>query len=101
MRFEGELGLGIGWRPEIALFIERRLDLGFVEVLAESLAPGRPVPQAIENLRARGVQVVPHGVSLEAGHLLPLPRTWGALAVLVDLGNAYRKHAPRKPSDPS
>lgn len=124
MRFDCDLGLGIGWRPEIALFIDRRRDLGFIEVMAESIAPGRYLPQAVENLRARGVQVVPHGVSLslggaepldpkrvaafagaaervaaplasehiafvragdvEAGHLLPLPRTWDALTVLVE-----------------
>ena len=32
--------LGIGWRPELALFIERRSDLSFVEILAEN---GKPV----------------------------------------------------------
>ena len=31
------LGLGIGWRPEIALAIDRRPDLGFIEVTAEDL----------------------------------------------------------------
>jgi uncharacterized protein (UPF0276 family) len=118
------LGLGIGWRPEIALAIERRAGLGFVEVIAESLEGAAPVPAALERLRERGLDVLPHGVSLslggaerpdrgrlaalaraaerlraplvsehmafvraggvEAGHLLPLPRTRAALDVLVE-----------------
>ena len=118
------LGLGIGWRPELALAIERRHDLGFVEVLAEDFAPQKPVPPAIRNLLDRGVRAIPHGVTLslggaepvdpqrvkhlallarqfaspfvsehiafvraggvEAGHLLPLPRTRDALNVLVE-----------------
>jgi len=28
--------LGIGWRPELALAIARRKDLGFVEIVAEN-----------------------------------------------------------------
>jgi uncharacterized protein (UPF0276 family) len=117
------LGLGIGWRPELALAIDRRADLGFVEVLAEDLDPDGPLPAPIERLRERGVAVVPHGVTLslggtepldrgrlralgrlaerlgsplvsehiafvradgvETGHLLPLPRTEEAVALLV------------------
>lgn len=61
------LGLGIGWRPEIALTIDRRSDLGFVEIIAESFDPRDPLPQAIANLRERGVVVVPHGISLSLG----------------------------------
>lgn len=119
-----QLGLGIGWRPEIAHAIDQRRDLGFVELIAESIDPKSPLPQAIANLKARGVQLVPHGVTLslggaepldldrvkhlaavakhvnaplvsehiafvraggmEAGHLLPIPRTGAALKVLVD-----------------
>lgn len=117
------LGLGIGWRPEIALFIERREDLGWVEVVAENVSRPHAMPTAVRQLRERGVQVVPHGISLslggadpldrprvralaqlareldaplvsehiafvrsggvEAGHLLPVPRTREQLAVLV------------------
>ena len=117
------LGLGIGWRPEIALFIERRIDLGWVEVVAENVSAPHRMPEAILQLRERGMQVVPHGISLslgsaaqvdrnrvkrlanlarqlgsplvsehiafvrsggvEAGHLLPVPRTREQLAVLV------------------
>jgi uncharacterized protein (UPF0276 family) len=117
------LGLGIGWRPELALAIDRRLDLGFVEVIAEDLETRGQVPKPIERLRERGVAVIPHGLTLslggaepldrarlnslaqaarrleaplvsehiafvrgggiEAGHLLPLPRTHEALNLVV------------------
>ncbi len=36
----GTLGLGVGWRPELAFFIERRSGLGFVELMAEAIAGG-------------------------------------------------------------
>jgi uncharacterized protein (UPF0276 family) len=119
------LGLGIGWRAELALAIDRRRPpLGFVELMAEDFDPHRPVPEPIRNLLDRGVRAIPHGVTLslggaepvdparvrhlgalaahvgapfvsehiafvraggvEAGHLLPLPRTRDALNVLVD-----------------
>jgi uncharacterized protein (UPF0276 family) len=65
------LGLGIGWRPELALPIDRRRGLGFVEILAEDLDPRGPVPAPIERLRSRGVAVVPHGVSLSLGGAEP------------------------------
>jgi len=117
------LGLGIGWRPEIAHFIERRSDLGFVEVVAENVSAPHGIPPALDALRERGIRVIPHGISLslgsaapldrarmkrlatlarrvdaplvsehvafvrgggvEAGHLLPVPRTHEQLAVLV------------------
>lgn len=125
-----ELGIGIGWRPEIADTVERLPELDWVEVVAENVCPGH-LPPALLRLRSRGVRVVPHGVSLglggadrpskrrladlaeraealaaplvtehiafvraggaltasavqEAGHLLPVPRTWDALAVLCE-----------------
>lgn len=117
------LGLGIGWRPELALEIHRRQDIGFVEVVAENVNPLR-IPSPLIELRDRGVRVIPHGISLslggaepvdksrlqrladlareldaplvsehvafvraggvEAGHLLPLPRTRAALDVMID-----------------
>ncbi|HEX2314403.1 MAG TPA: DUF692 domain-containing protein [Thermomonospora sp.] len=117
------LGVGIGWRPEIAGFVEGLPGLRFTEVIAESVDPGRP-PEGLLDLRDRGVRVVPHGVRLslggaepvdparvahlaaaaealraplvsehvafvraggmEAGHLLPVPRTRAALDVLTD-----------------
>src|SRR5260370_24134489 len=127
----GELGLGIGWRPELALAIERHPGLGFVELTAENHDPARPLPDAVAQLLARGVRAVVHGVSLslggaeppdparldalarlveradaplvsehvafvraggvEAGHLLPVPRTREALDVLVENGRAARR----------
>jgi uncharacterized protein (UPF0276 family) len=70
-----ELGLGVGWRPEIALAIERRRDLGFVELLAEDFEADCPLPTPIEHLRQRGVKVVPHGVSLSLGGAEPLDQS--------------------------
>lgn len=118
------LGLGIGWRPELALAIDRNPKLGFVEVLAEDLDPWGPIPPSIERLRQRGIPIIPHGVSLslgsaepperkriaalarlatrldaplvsehlayvraggiETGHLLPMPRTWESLDIVVE-----------------
>jgi uncharacterized protein (UPF0276 family) len=61
------LGLGIGWRPELALAIERRRDLGFVELLAENADPGRPLPAPLRRLRERGVRIVVHSIGLSLG----------------------------------
>jgi uncharacterized protein len=65
------LGLGIGWRPELALFIDRCQDLGFVEILAEDFDPALPIPPAIDLLRRRGLSVIPHGVALSLGSAEP------------------------------
>ncbi|MGW6457035.1 DUF692 domain-containing protein [Streptomyces sp. NPDC055078] len=125
-----ELGMGIGWRPEIAAAVEELPGVDWVEVVAENVCPGH-LPDSLTRLRARGTRVVPHGVSLglggadrpsirklgelaeratalgsplvtehiafvraggpltasaplEAGHLLPVPRTWDALKVLCE-----------------
>jgi len=118
-----DLGLGMGWRSPLAALALRRVDLGFVEVVAEAFPADRPLPLPLEVLRRRGVRFVPHGVRLslgsgcepdrerlaalarlaervdaplvsehiafvrgggvEAGHLLPVPRTRAALEVLV------------------
>ncbi|WP_456044093.1 DUF692 domain-containing protein [Streptomyces virginiae] len=119
------LGVGIGWRPEIADAVERLDGLDWVEVVAENICPGH-LPEALRRLRERGTRIVPHGVSLglggadrpdpeklaalgeravalgaplvtehiafvrtsspllEAGHLLPVPRTRDALDVLCE-----------------
>ncbi|MFJ6784002.1 DUF692 family multinuclear iron-containing protein [Streptomyces yangpuensis] len=119
------LGVGIGWRPEIADAVERLDGLDWVEVVAENICPGH-LPEALGRLRERGTRIVPHGVSLglggadrpdpeklaalgeravalgaplvtehiafvrtsspllEAGHLLPVPRTRDALDVLCE-----------------
>jgi uncharacterized protein (UPF0276 family) len=117
-----ELGVGIGWRPEIAGFVGALPGLRFTEVIAESVHPAHPAPELAE-LRDGGAAVVPHGVKLslggaepvaaervahlaacaealgaplvsehvafvraggiEAGHLLPVPRTRAALDALT------------------
>jgi uncharacterized protein (UPF0276 family) len=69
-----QLGLGIGWRPELALLIDRRRDLGFVELVAEDFDPHGEMPKPIEQLRRRSVAVIPHGLSLSLGGAEPLDR---------------------------
>ncbi|MEU0162154.1 DUF692 domain-containing protein [Streptomyces sp. NPDC006261] len=125
-----KLGIGIGWRPEIAAEVEALTGIDWVEAVAENLCADH-LPESLVRLRERGVTVVPHGVSLglggadrpdadrlaglaaraellgtplvtehiafvraggpltatrrlEAGHLLPVPRTWDALEVLCE-----------------
>ncbi|SEC21314.1 DUF692 domain-containing protein [Streptomyces sp. TLI_105] len=125
-----ELGIGIGWRPEIAEVVEALPGVDWVEVVAENICADH-LPDSLTRLRERGVTVVPHGVSLglggadrpdparlaalgekavalgaplvtehiafvraggpltatpllEAGHLLPVPRTRDALDVLCE-----------------
>ncbi|MFE3070528.1 DUF692 family multinuclear iron-containing protein [Streptomyces sp. NPDC059247] len=125
-----ELGIGMGWRPEIAEAVEGLSGIDWVEVVAENICVGH-LPDSLTRLRRRGVTVVPHGVSLglggadrpdparlaalaekavalgaplvtehiafvraggpltatprlEAGHLLPVPRTRDALDVLCE-----------------
>ncbi|MEU2024004.1 DUF692 domain-containing protein [Streptomyces sp. NPDC016469] len=124
------LGIGIGWRPEIADEVEALEGIDWVEAVAENLCADH-LPDSLVRLRERGVTVVPHGVSLglggadrpdpgkladlaaratllgaplvtehiafvraggrrtgspvlEAGHLLPVPRTRAALDVLCE-----------------
>jgi uncharacterized protein (UPF0276 family) len=145
----GLCGVGLGWRPEIAPLVAALPNLGFVEVVAESVAcefagsdgsgvaghgsavpsHGSAVPShgsaraELAAYVARGVPVVPHGVGLslgsadpadlgpvdvlariasalgsplvsehlafvrggglEAGHLLPCPRTREGVAVIA------------------
>lgn len=61
------LGIGIGWRAPIAGLITGLDQLGFVEVIAEGLAAAGPLPAPLAQLKARGVQVIPHGVRLSLG----------------------------------
>jgi uncharacterized protein (UPF0276 family) len=84
------LGIGIGWRPELALPIHRRVSLGFVEIVAEDFDPRDSLPEPIEVLRERGVTVIPHGVSLSLGSAEPPDP--GRLARLAQL--AVRLNAP-------
>lgn len=63
----GSLGVGIGWRAELAGFIAQLDGLRFVEVVAESVAPAEPLPRPLRALRQRGVTIVPHGLRLSLG----------------------------------
>ena len=80
------LGLGVGWRPEIDLTVER-LPVDFVEVVAEQVCPEH-LPPSLRALRARGVPVVPHGVALSLGGAETPDRArlarLGALATALD-----------------
>lgn len=79
-----ETRVGIGWREAVSRLVLRRPDLGFVEVLAESLPPERSLPLALDVLVARGVPVIPHGVRLSLGGAeRPDPRRLAGLARLA------------------
>jgi uncharacterized protein (UPF0276 family) len=62
-----EIKLGVGYRPELALVIDRREDLAFVEILAEDYRSPRDIPEAIKSLRRRGVEVLVHSTVLSLG----------------------------------
>ncbi|MFO0891905.1 MAG: DUF692 domain-containing protein [Isosphaeraceae bacterium] len=79
------LGLGVGWRPELALAIDRERRLGFIELLAEDFDPKGPIPPAIDRLRERGSKIVVHGVGLSLGGAdRPEPRRLDHLARLAE-----------------
>jgi len=118
-----QLGPGAAWRPQLDGAIARAGGLGFIEVIAEAVG-AQNLPAGVAAAMQRGLQVVPHGVSLslggaerpdrarlahlasvaervraplvsehiafvradgrEAGHLLPVPRTREALAILSE-----------------
>jgi uncharacterized protein (UPF0276 family) len=67
------LGVGIGWRAEIDLTVERLSGVDFVEVIAEAVC-AEHLPASLRVLRARGVPVLPHGVSLSLGSADPPSR---------------------------
>lgn len=60
------LGRGAGWRPQIDGALARAEGLGFIEVIAESVGP-TGLPDGVAAARARGLQVVPHGIGLSLG----------------------------------
>ena len=62
--------VGIGWRPEIDLSVER-LRPDFVEIPAEDVDPRR-IPESLRLLRGSGTPVLPHAVSLSLGGAEPL-----------------------------
>jgi uncharacterized protein len=77
-------GTGIGWRPQIAGFIAEMDDLGFVEVIAESLAVAGPLPGPLGRLKARGIPTIPHGLRLSLGSAdRPDPRRISHLAAVA------------------
>jgi len=118
-----DLGVGVGWRPEIAGVVADLPNLRFCEVVAEGIHTHVPLSGPLATLRERGVTLVPHGVrlslggaepvspervkhladcaallgaplvsehiafvragDLEAGHLLPVPRTRAAVDALA------------------
>jgi uncharacterized protein len=71
MTAPARLGVGIGWRPEIDLTVERLPSVDFVEVLAEDIRPDA-LPESLRVLRGRGIPVVAHAVSLSLGGAEPL-----------------------------
>ena len=62
----GRLGPGVGWRAPLDAAIAGAAGLGFIEVVAESIG-SRNLPPGLAAARERGLQVVPHGVSLSLG----------------------------------
>ena len=60
------LGRGAGWRPQIDGALARAEGLGFIEVIAESIGASG-LPDGVAAARARGLQVVPHGIGLSLG----------------------------------
>jgi uncharacterized protein (UPF0276 family) len=79
-------GIGLAWRPETALLVDRRADLVFTEIVAENFSP-TCVPRAVMQLVERGMPVVPHGISLSLGSTEPPEptrlRRLGALAEVL------------------
>lgn len=59
--------LGIGFRPELARFIEQQENLQFVEIVAEDFMHLECIPQALRDLQKRGVTIIPHSLSLSVG----------------------------------
>ncbi|EWC61684.1 hypothetical protein UO65_3042 [Actinokineospora spheciospongiae] len=84
----GELGIGIGWRSEIDLTVERLPGVDFVEVVAENLHRDH-LPESVRILRGRGVPVLPHAVSLSLGGADPVdPARVGHLAEVAAMLDA-------------
>ncbi|WP_239341561.1 DUF692 domain-containing protein [Frankia sp. CiP3] len=65
------LGVGIGWRSQIALVVSRLPDVEWVEVVAENVVP-EDIPVSLAALHQCGLPVIPHGISLSLGGTEPL-----------------------------
>jgi uncharacterized protein (UPF0276 family) len=61
-----KLGRGIGWRPQLDGALAHADGLGFIEVIAEAIGSAG-LPDGVAAARERGLQIVPHGVSLSLG----------------------------------
>jgi uncharacterized protein (UPF0276 family) len=82
------LGVGLGWRAEIDITVERLPDVDWVEVVAENLH-AEHLPESIVLLRERGIPVLPHAVSLSVGGAEPVdPQRIEHLAELADVLDA-------------
>ena len=68
----GSLGLGLGWRPELAPLIASEPRL-FAEVIAEEVTV-RHLPRELEQLVREGRPVIPHGIRLSLGGADPPER---------------------------
>ncbi|CAN5506611.1 DUF692 domain-containing protein [soil metagenome] len=62
-----ETQLGIGFRPELARFIEQQENIQFVEIVADDFMHIDCIPQALRDLQKRGVTIIPHSLSLSVG----------------------------------
>jgi uncharacterized protein len=59
--------LGMGRRPELAWMIQKRKDIGFIEISAEDFcAKSKPI-EPIKQLIDRGIEVIVHGTTLNLG----------------------------------
>ncbi len=67
-------GVGLGWRRQLAHYLDETQGVDFVEVLAEHLEPKGPLPEPLKRLKERGVPVVLHAVSLGLGSAEPPER---------------------------
>lgn len=81
-----QLGLGVGWRPELALQIDRDAQIEFVEITAENHPHG--LDDALLRLLDRGMHIVVHGIGLSLGGAVPPDPA--RLARLADLARAAR-----------
>jgi len=82
------LGQGAGWRPQLDGALARAGGLGFIEVIAEAIG-AHHVPAGVAAAIERGLQVLPHGVSLSLGGAeRPDPARLAHLASLAERVNA-------------
>ncbi|HMY55946.1 MAG TPA: DUF692 family protein, partial [Candidatus Obscuribacter sp.] len=63
----GKTFLGLGFRAELAWFIERHQGISFVEILAEDFPSPGQIPDALKRLHRRGIEIIPHSTSLSLG----------------------------------